>query len=157
MVEDGGADGVDGAGRWFHGGEDDGLSVGGGEGGVTLSWVCGCDCGCGARKLCRVARRVARRGARARARSCGRARDRVRARVARFHCTPEPLRAFGEGEHTRISTLSILAVFTRPRSAGVRGEGTWQGRSDLVKNGFVEGENCAPLQAEVEPADNLTD
>ena len=62
-----------------------------------------------------------------------------------------------EGEHTRISTLSILAVFTRPRSAGVRGEGTWQGRSDLVKNGFVEGENCAPLQAEVEPADNLTD
>ena len=62
-----------------------------------------------------------------------------------------------EDEHTRISTLSILAVFTRPRSAGVRGEGTWQGRSDLVKNGFVEGENCAPLQAEVEPADNLTD
>jgi hypothetical protein len=90
----------------------------------------------------------------------------VRARVARFDCTPEPLRAFArlshcahsrEGEHTRISTLSILAVFTRPRSAGVRGEGTWQGRSDLVKNGFVEGENCAPLQAEVEPADNLTD
>ena len=32
-VEDGGADGVDGAGRWFHGGEDDGLGVGGGEGG----------------------------------------------------------------------------------------------------------------------------
>ncbi len=32
-----------------------------------------------------------------------------------------------EDEHTRISTLSILAFFTCPRSAGVRGDGTWQG------------------------------
>ncbi len=62
-----------------------------------------------------------------------------------------------EDKHTRISTLSILAVFNRLSSAGVRGEGTWQGRSDLVKNCFVEGEKCAPLQAEVEPADNITD
>ena len=131
-------------------------------GGVTLSWVCRCGCwcgcGCGARKLCRVARRVARRGARARARDHAGVRAtecerELRDSTARLsHCAHSR-----EGEHTRISTLSILAVFTRPRSAGVRGEGTWQGRSDLVKNGFVEGENCAPLQVEVEPADNLTD
>ena len=124
------------------------------------------------RESCAVWRGVWRDAARARARARDHAGvratecERDSARVARFHCTPEPLRAFArlskcahsrEDEHTRISTLSILAVFTRPRSALVRGEGTWQGRSDLVKNGFVEGENCAPLQAEVEPADNLTD